>query len=127
MAMRRVDEFDGVTDAEIVEFSIDGVAYEIDLSAESKRQLIRDLERYINAGRRVTGKGAKKASVKKSSNNTVSHKPAAEQTINNDAIRAWANSTGRKVSDRGRIPRDVVDAFHEAHAPNSASPAFSGA
>lgn len=124
LSLKRVDEFDGVTDAEVVEFSIDGSVYEIDLSAESKRQLLRDLERYINAGRRVAARGSKK-SAKKSSGG--SHKPAVEQTINNDAIRDWARSVGKAVSDRGRIPRDVVDAFAAAHEPNSVSPAFSGA
>lgn len=123
MAMRRVDEFDGVTDAEVVEFSIDGTVYEIDLSPESKRQLIRDLERYTSAGRRVATRGAKK-SHKKSTVTTT--RPAVEQTIDNDAIRAWGKATGRKVSDRGRIPRDIVDEFNAQHAPNSIAPAFSG-
>jgi hypothetical protein len=125
MSLRRVDEFDGKTDAEIVEFSIDGNVFEIDLSAESKRQMLRDLERYINAGRRMSGKG-KKPAPKKPTNGAA---PArSEKPANLDAVRDWARGTGRfKVSDRGRIPRDVVTAFEEAHPTNVVSPAFSGA
>jgi Lsr2 len=31
------------------------------------------------------------------------------------AIRAWARQNGHQVSDRGRISKTVVDAFHAAH------------
>lgn len=117
MAIKRVDEFDGITEAEIVDFSIEGVAYEIDLSAESKKQLYADLKRYIDAGRRLSGQSRK--APKKSS---AAHRPAAETTIDNDAIRDWARKEGRfgEVSDRGRVPRAIVEAFHEAHSPESA-------
>lgn len=124
--MRRVDEFDKVTDAEVVEFSIDGSVYEIDLSPESHRQLLRDLERYINAGRKVATRGAKK-SAKRPTTSSTAQRPAAEQAADLDAIRAWGRQNGRKVSDRGRIPKDIVDAFNESHAPNAVAPAFSTA
>jgi len=32
----------------------------------------------------------------------------------NQAIREWARGKGMKVNDRGRIPSDVVEAFHQA-------------
>jgi hypothetical protein len=31
----------------------------------------------------------------------------------NQAIREWARSKGMKVNDRGRIPTEVVDAYHQ--------------
>lgn len=30
-------------------------------------------------------------------------------------VRAWAAANGYTVADRGRIPRDIVDAYHQAH------------
>jgi TorA maturation chaperone TorD len=35
-----------------------------------------------------------------------------EQT---QAIRAWARKQGHKVNDRGRIPADIVAAYHSAN------------
>ena len=52
-----VDDFDGDGPAdETVEFSIDGVAYEIDLSARNAKKLREDLKQWIEAGRRVGGR-----------------------------------------------------------------------
>ncbi len=31
----------------------------------------------------------------------------------NQAIRDWARKRGMKVSDRGRIPAEVLDAYHQ--------------
>jgi hypothetical protein len=31
----------------------------------------------------------------------------------NQAIRDWARKRGMKVSDRGRIPSDVTEAYHQ--------------
>lgn len=126
MALKRVDEFDGKTDATIVEFSVDGNTWQIDLSSESKRQLLRDLERYINAGRRVASK-SKKSTPKKS----PSTNQPADNTVNLDAVRDWAKRSpkfaGRKIADRGRVPKDIISAYEEDHSgSNVASPAFSG-
>ena len=33
----------------------------------------------------------------------------------NQAIREWANKNGHTVSERGRIPSSVVEAYHAAH------------
>jgi len=31
------------------------------------------------------------------------------------AIRTWARDNGHEVSERGRIPKAVVEAYHSAH------------
>ena len=61
--------------------------------------------RCAEAGHRVTGrntKAARRTSAKTSSANTK-------------AIREWAQANGYDVSDRGRIPADVADAYAAAN------------
>ena len=100
-----VDDFDGEGAAdETVEFAVDGVTYEIDLSAKNAKALRSDLKKWVEAGRRVGGRrrgrsGGGRAAIDR------------EQSA---AIRDWARRNGHNVSTRGRIPADVIDAFHAA-------------
>ena len=104
-----VDDFDGEGPAdETVEFSIDGVSYEIDLSARNAKKIREDFKQWIDAGRRVGGRrrgrpggspGRGRASIDR------------EQSA---AIREWARRNGHKVSTRGRIPAEISEAFHAA-------------
>ena len=52
-----VDDFDGSGAAdETVEFGLDGVTYEIDLSSKNAAKLRNDLKQWVAAGRRVGGR-----------------------------------------------------------------------
>jgi len=52
-----VDDFDGEGAAdETVEFGLDGVSYEIDLSSKNAAKLRNDLKQWVDAGRRVGGR-----------------------------------------------------------------------
>ena len=37
---------------------------------------------------------------------------AAADREQNRAIREWAKKAGKKISDRGRIPQEIVDEYH---------------
>jgi hypothetical protein len=71
VTVRLVDDIDGGTASETVTFAVDGVAYEIDVSASNAGVLRAALEPYIAAARRIGGKRtrrvapAKKAPAKK--------------------------------------------------------------
>ena len=55
-----VDDFDGEGAAdETVEFGLDGVTYEIDLSAKNATKLRNDLKQWVEASRRVGGRQAR--------------------------------------------------------------------
>jgi len=41
--------------------------------------------------------------------------PATTDRAQTQAIRDWARRNGHQVSDRGRIPSAVLDAFNAAH------------
>lgn len=103
-----VDDFDG--DEEGVTrryFSFDNVDYEIDLSEANYKKFAGSLKRYIEFGRK---RGAGKKMV------TRTHIKAIAG-VDNDTIREWARANGHEVSDKGRIRKDVMDAFNAAHAP----------
>ncbi|WP_280333060.1 histone-like nucleoid-structuring protein Lsr2 [Nocardia wallacei] len=101
-----VDDFDGESVAEeTVRFSLDGVEYEIDLSANNAAALRRVFEEWSVPARRVgrTPKGKSASGARASVDR--------EQTA---AIRDWARRNGYTVSDRGRIQADIVEAYHKA-------------
>ena len=104
-----VDDFDGEGPAdETVEFSIDGVSYEIDLSVKNAQKLRNEFKPWVEAGRRVGGRrrGRPAGGVGRG-------RPGIDRE-QSAAIREWARRNGHKVSTRGRIPADVIEAFHAA-------------
>lgn len=113
-----VDDIDGSEGAESVYFSYNGTQYEIDLVAANVKKLDAALLPFVSAARKRGHK--RRAGVIKVT------KPTGANDLN--AIRDWANKKGMKVSDRGRIPRDVVDAFNAEHdSKGSGEPQFSAA
>ena len=50
-----IDDFDGKPADETVQFGLDGVSYEIDLSAKNAKKLREHLQPWVNAGRRTGG------------------------------------------------------------------------
>ena len=99
-----VDDLDGSAAEATVRFGVDGTDYEIDLNAAHAKALSEALEKYIQAGRRVSGSARRSARGRRA---TVGAANSAE-------VRAWARSQGIKVSDRGRIPASVIASFKEA-------------
>lgn len=105
-----VDDIEGtdITDGgQTVQFAIDGVSYEIDLSDENAAKMRESFQFYTGHARRVAGRrqsqparGAATAGADK------------EQLA---AIRRWARDNGHAVSDRGRIKREIIEAFEAAH------------
>jgi hypothetical protein len=103
-----VDDLDGsaITDGEgrTVQFALDGVSYEIDLSRKHADELSAVLDPYVTAGRKTGGR--KNSGRGRSATKTD---PAELQ-----AIRDWANKNGHTVSSRGRISAAVRDAYSAA-------------
>jgi hypothetical protein len=100
-----VDDLDGGEAEEQVEFAVDGKSYEIDLSVVNSKKLREALAPYVAAARRAGGR--RRA--------TETSAAAARPTVDreqNQAIREWAQKQGMKVSERGRIPSSVLEAYH---------------
>ena len=97
-----------VTADETVEFELDGVRYEVDLSRHNAMQLRGDFELWINTARRTGGRRRLRRSSSESPGQAVL---AAERRA---AIRQWARTNGYGVAVHGRIPRKVLEAYTAA-------------
>ncbi|QSB15055.1 Lsr2 family protein [Natronosporangium hydrolyticum] len=101
-----IDDLDKGEADETVKFGLDGVLYEIDLSSKNAAKLRDALGPYVKAGTRVrvataTAPPRRRGGV-----------PATTDRAQNKAIREWAKSKNRKISDRGRIPEEIVAEYH---------------
>ncbi|HYJ70605.1 MAG TPA: Lsr2 family protein [Nocardioidaceae bacterium] len=104
--IKLVDDLDGGAAAETVSFGLDGTSYEIDLSKRNASKLRSALDAYIAGGRKVTparrGRSRGRAAARAGG-------PAAAE------VRDWARDNGWEVSDRGRVPAEVREAYDAAH------------
>jgi hypothetical protein len=105
--VRLIDDIDGDTADETVGFGIDGKTYEIDLSQANASKLRDALAAYVAAARRLGGRRRGGTTA-----NTPARRPAVDRE-QNQAIREWARKRGMKVSERGRIPADVLETYHK--------------
>ena len=105
-----IDDLDGKKADRTVEFSLDGVSYTIDLSEANAGKLRKALDPYISAGTRLGrttgGRIASRAG--------VPSRPAGSRDENR-LIREWALRNGHKISERGRIPQEVSNAYRAAN------------
>ena|ERR1700712_5926000 len=116
-----IDDLDGESEAEgTVPFSLDGVDYEIDLTEENAEDLREIFAPYIAAARRTGGRrasggrsrsGSSSSSALSSSSSGSGSGIAARGRQALKEIRAWAKENGWAVSDRGRLPNNVVEAY----------------
>lgn len=103
-----IDDLDGTViedgSGKKVTFSVEGREYEIDLSDDNARKFHDAVAPYVDAAR-ATSK-AKPSGSRRSS---------ASEGLDLNAIRTWARENGHTVSDRGRVPGSIVEAYQQAH------------
>lgn len=103
-----IDDLDGTEAEETVGFSLDGVAYEMDLSKRNADKLRKALAPYTDKARRAApalGIGRRRR------RHTAS---PPERDYDPRAIRVWADQAGVALSSRGRIPGEVVAQWRAA-------------
>ena len=100
-----VDDLDGGEAEGTVRFGLDGVEYEIDLSAEHTEALRRALAPFIGAARRGPGAGPRQGR---------GGRRAGASGLDTTEVREWARAQGIEIKDRGRIPAEVVARFRAA-------------
>ncbi|MEV6842652.1 Lsr2 family protein [Actinoplanes sp. NPDC051411] len=102
-----VDDLDGGDADETVKFALDGIQYEIDLSEKNAAKLRELFDPYLSAGSKVARGG-----VVVGGRAARGRGGATADREQNKAIREWAKKSGKDISDRGRIPQEIVDEFH---------------
>ena len=102
MAMKTIvflqDDVDGGEADRTVTFSLDGTGYEIELSQANIERLTTAMQPFIDKARKT--KGAKGPS-------------SAKSGVDTAQVREWAREQGLPISDRGRVPAEILDAYRE--------------
>ena len=102
MITTMTDDLDGTTPADTtIEFTIDGVQYEIDLSAKNAEKMRKELAVWVSHARRVSTRVNRRKS--------ASAIAVRKQEL--APVREWAEANGIKVSQKGRISGEVMAAF----------------
>jgi len=101
-----VDDLDGGEAEESVSFSLDGVSYEIDLSAANAEALRDAIAPWVGHARKISGRSGR-------GRGSGRGRPAAKADLGD--VRSWARENGYQVSDRGRVSAEVMAAYEGAH------------
>ncbi len=112
-----VDDIDGGAAEETVTFALDGVQYEIDLTAAHASELRDSFARWVGHARK-TGSGSRGGGRQQrggGSGGTGSRRSGSGSSGDATAIREWARDNGFEVSERGRISAEIRAAYEAAH------------
>jgi hypothetical protein len=101
------DDTDGKPADETVTFGLDGREYEIDLTKKNAAALRKAFDVYVTNGRRISGRRPRSAG------NWAPSRSKSD--LDTKAVRQWAAENGHQVSERGRIPSSVFEAYQAAH------------
>jgi nucleoid-associated protein Lsr2 len=99
-----VDDVTGEDADETVAFALDGQPYEIDLSAANASRLRDALSEFVGSARKASG-GTQR----------TTRRSSARRSGATGDVRSWARDNGYQISERGRIPSSVIEAYQAAH------------
>ena len=99
-----IDDLTGEEAQETVKLTLDGAHYEIDLTAEHAAELREKLSPYTSAGRRLRG----------GSSGRSARRETSPRSDDSRKIREWAIANGYQPSARGRISREIREAYSSA-------------
>jgi len=118
IVVEHVDDIDGTPivegKGETIVFSVNGIDYEIDLSAKNAKEFHKKLDHYIGHATRVGGRLSRSAG-RLTSGGEVKRKPTRQDRDHVRAVREWAQEQGYDIGVRGRIPTEITEAYNAAH------------
>jgi len=118
IVVEHVDDIDGTPivegKGETIVFSVNGIDYEIDLSARNAKEFHKKLDHYIDHATKVGGRKNRSAGAL-TSGGEVKRKPVRRDRDHVRAVREWAQEQGYEVGVRGRIPTEITEAYNAAH------------
>ena len=92
---------------ETIRFGLDRQDYEIDLAEKNAKAMRDALGKYVSAARRAGGRSGRGRGARAAGGASRDYDPKA--------VRVWAESQGIEVSQRGRVPAELVARFQEAN------------
>lgn len=109
-----VDDLDGSHAAETVQFSLDGVIYEIDLSKPNAKLMRSTLAEFVEKARRVDDrKITTRTTTGRGTDRNSKGRPQGRLTPElAQQIRKWAATQGIPVKPLGRLADDVIHAYY---------------
>jgi Lsr2 len=97
------DDIDGSQAVETVTLGYKGKQYKIDLSQKNLDRLEKALAPYLGHGRTVRGAEGRQ--------HRRGGAAGVTRAADTKAIRVWARQQGLQVSERGRIPAEIVERY----------------
>ena len=107
------DDLDGSQDAHPITFALEGQEYEIDLSEKNAQRFRDALREFLDKSREVEQPSVLTLAPARSSRRQSSGGSGRDDIAQ---IRAWAEGQVMDVSARGRIKKEIIDAYDKAHS-----------
>jgi nucleoid-associated protein Lsr2 len=105
-----VDDITGkeipVGEGETVHFTYNGTNYQIDLDPKNAAKYHQVMDIYVRHAQKLGRAGSV----------TTMRRGKKNDEVDNQAVRAWAESNGIEISARGRISATVIEQYREAMA-----------
>lgn len=113
--VRLTDDLTGGKADETIPFTFDGKQLEIDLSTGNATALRKALAPFVAAARSVSPTSDSDPRTGRVARRSIDSGPSgAAARQHNQTVRAWARQNGYTVSERGRIPAEVISAYQSA-------------
>jgi hypothetical protein len=106
------DDLDGTGNAKTILFAFEGQEYEIDLAEKNAKRLGDFLQEFIEKARPVDRR-PQFSVVRETSPRRRSGGSGRDDIAE---IRAWAEAQGMDVAPRGRIKKEIIEAYDAAHS-----------
>jgi|tagenome__1003787_1003787.scaffolds.fasta_scaffold20729333_1 hypothetical protein len=106
-----IDDLDGSEGAETITYAVDGQEYEIDLSEKNAERFRSTLKEFIDASRMVERPAVLSPTPPRST-----RRSSGSGRSDLHEIREWAIGRGMDVSRRGRIKKEILDDYDQAHS-----------
>lgn len=102
-----IDDTDGTpADQQDVCFGLDGAVFHIDLSDDNAAMLREQIGFWAQHARKVP---------RSASPTSARRRAGAALSASKQDIREWWRNQGNDISDRGRVPKHVQEAYNDAH------------